>query len=84
MLENGRQLNARCDGDHGRRLVEAAGLDPNIQVAHCRTVSRLGWRWHRSWRADVGAVAGSLAGDLDPLARLEVQQSLMTEGLIPG
>ena len=85
MLGVARHLNARWDDAHARELVAAAGLDLDARVG---TLSggqrtRLALALVLGRRPSVLLLDEPLA-DLDPLARLEVQQTLMTEVLDTG
>ena len=80
MLEIGRHLNERWDAPHAESLVAAAGLDLNQRVA---TLSG-GQRTRLALALVLGRRPGILLldeplADLDPLARLEVSQTLMAE-----
>lgn len=85
MLEIGRHLNARWDSAHARHLVEAAGLDVTQRVGALSggQRTRLALALVLARRPSMLLLDEPLA-DLDPLARLEVQQTLMTEVLDTG
>lgn len=85
MLDIGRHLNSRWDADLARRLCDEAGLDLRAAV---RTLSggqrtRLALALVLARRPDLLLLDEPLA-DLDPLARLEVQQTLLAEATDTG
>lgn len=85
VLDIGRHLNVGWDEAKARRLVDEAGISRNARV---RTLSggqrtRLALALVLARRPSVLLLDEPLA-DLDPLARLEVQQTLMTEVLDTG
>ncbi len=80
MVAIARHLNARWDQRHADELIDAAGLDRTQKVA---TLSggqrtRLALALVLARRPSLLLLDEPLA-DLDPLARLEVQQALMSE-----
>lgn len=80
LLQIGRHLNVRWDAPHAESLVAAAGLDPDQRVG---TLSggqrtRLALALVLGRRPSILLLDEPLA-DLDPLARLEVSQTLMAE-----
>lgn len=85
VLDIGRHLNAGWDAARAGRLVDEAGI---AQDARVRTLSggqrtRLALALVLARRPSVLLLDEPMA-DLDPLARLEVQQTLMTEVLDTG
>ncbi|MEJ7647428.1 MAG: ABC transporter ATP-binding protein [Nakamurella sp.] len=84
-LEIGRHLNARWDSALAHRLCEDAGLPPKARV---RTLSggqrtRLALALVLARRPSIVLLDEPLA-DLDPLARREVQQTLLAETVDSG
>jgi len=85
MLAIGRHLNSGWDAARARRLVDQAGisLDSRVRTLSGGQRTRLALALVLARRPSVLLLDEPLA-DLDPLARLEVQQTLMTEVLDTG
>ncbi|MEP6561506.1 MAG: ABC transporter ATP-binding protein, partial [Nakamurella sp.] len=85
MLDIGRHLNTGWDDARARRLVDEAGvpLDQRVGKLSGGQRTRLALALVLARRPSVLLLDEPLA-DLDPLARLEVQQTLMTEVLDTG
>jgi ABC-2 type transport system ATP-binding protein len=80
MLEAGRRMNARWDAAHAGQLVRAARLDPGAKVGLLSEGerTRLALALVLGRRPSLLVLDEPMA-DLDPLARLEIAQTLMTE-----